>query len=138
MLEEIKEANFFDNDFHIFFEDLDIAWRAQRAGWKGYYVPDAVAYHVRGATVRSQAGVNKPAARRFLSSQLHGDLIKNRYLTMVKNESALSFFLHLPFLILYDVIMWGYIILFCPRQVNMLVLNTKYLRAAWNKRKRLI
>ena len=50
MLEEIKIGQeYFDPDFHIFYEDLDMAWRAQRAGWRGYYIPQAIAYHARGS-----------------------------------------------------------------------------------------
>ncbi|MFA5350237.1 MAG: glycosyltransferase family 2 protein, partial [Candidatus Omnitrophota bacterium] len=46
MLEEIKDGqDYFDPDFGLFYEDLDIAWRANNAGWKGYYLPSAVAYH---------------------------------------------------------------------------------------------
>ncbi|MBU1869171.1 MAG: glycosyltransferase, partial [Candidatus Omnitrophica bacterium] len=48
MLEDIKVAEeYFDSDFRFYYEDLDIAWRAQNRGWKGYYMPSAIAYHVR-------------------------------------------------------------------------------------------
>lgn len=44
MLGDIKEGrDYFDSNFRFFYKDLDIAWRAARAGWKGYYVPQAVA-----------------------------------------------------------------------------------------------
>ena len=42
MLEAIKiKGNYFDVDFGMFYEDLDIAWRAQKRGWLAYYVPTA-------------------------------------------------------------------------------------------------
>jgi GT2 family glycosyltransferase len=40
----------FDEDFESYFEDVDLAYRAQLAGWKCIYVPTAICYHKRGAT----------------------------------------------------------------------------------------
>ncbi|MDD5669455.1 MAG: glycosyltransferase, partial [Candidatus Omnitrophica bacterium] len=49
MIREISvEGDFFDEDFQMFYEDLDVAWRARKFGWKGYYNPAAVAYHEIG------------------------------------------------------------------------------------------
>jgi GT2 family glycosyltransferase len=42
MLEEIGRL---DDDFFFSFEDVDLAWRAQLAGWRCLYVPEAVVYH---------------------------------------------------------------------------------------------
>jgi GT2 family glycosyltransferase len=95
MLEEIKEeGEYFDSEFHIFYEDLDIAWRAKRSGWKGYYVPGAIAYHLRGGSVRGKSGIDKPFVRRYLNNQLQAGLIKNRYLAIIKNGSVCGFLLH--------------------------------------------
>ena len=119
MLEEIKESgNYFDPDFHIFYEDLDIAWRAQNKGWEGYYIPSAIAYHIRGGTVRQSQGIGKSCARRYLSDELHIGLIKNRYLTIIKNESFFGFLLHIPFIFLYDIIMWGFVLFFRPKLIK--------------------
>jgi GT2 family glycosyltransferase len=135
MLEEIKEGEYyFDPDFRIFYEDLDISWRAQLAGWRGYYLPNALAYHLRGGTVRSAPGIDKPCARRFLNDSLHLDLIKNRYLVIIKNESALDFFLHLPAIALYEFFLWCYLIIFRPRIVKLFFSNLKFLSRAFKKR----
>ncbi len=135
MLEDIKEGeDYFDPEFHFFYEDLDIAWRAKRAGWKGYYIPRAVAYHVRGGTVRKSRGINKPYARRYLSDELHSDLIKNRYLTIIKNASGFNFFLHLPAMAFYDFLMWAYILLFKPRLIKIFLLNLNCLKNSLKKR----
>lgn len=136
MLEVIKEeGNYFDPDFHFFYEDLDIAWRAKRNGWKGYYIPEAIAYHIRGGTLRSAEGINKPYARRYLADNLHADLIKNRYLIIIKNEAGLDFWLHLPFMVLYDLIIGIYILFFRPRQIKFFISNLRYLKSALEKRK---
>ena len=33
-------------------EDLDLCYRIKEAGWKVFYLPDAVAVHVKGASTR--------------------------------------------------------------------------------------
>ena len=123
MLEEIREKDcYFDERFNIFYEDLDVSWRAERLGWKGYYLPQAIAYHLRGGTVRQGRGKNKPYARRYLSDERHADLVKNRYLAIIKNESLFGFLIHAPFILGYDCIAWGYIILRRP-QVAIKILS---------------
>ena len=136
MLEEIKEeGNYFDPDFHMFYEDLDIAWRAQNKGWKGYYIPQALAYHVRGGTARQGQGIEKPFARRYLSDELQIDLIKNRYLTIIKNESFLRFLLHLPFIFLYDLIEWIFVLFSRPKLIKFFLSQIHYLRYTLKERK---
>lgn len=136
MLEDIKiNSDYFDTDYRIFYEDLDIAWRGRNFGWKAYYIPQAIAYHVRGATFRPDSGINKPFARRYLNNELQNDLIKNRYLTMIKNESGLDFLLHLPSVALYDFITWVYVLLFRPKVIKIFFLNLKYLKDALKKRR---
>lgn len=136
MLENIKEpSGYFDRDFDIFYDDLDISWRAKRKGWKAYYIPSAMAYHARGGTVRLSKGIGKSYSRMYLSDELHANLIKNRYITMIKNESFLGFLLHLPAIILYDCALWCFCLLFRPQMVKFFIFNLKYLSEALQKRK---
>lgn len=136
MIEEVKEgADYFDSSFSFFYEDLDLAWRAVCVGWKGYYIPQALAYHLRGGTARSSSGINKPFARRYLNDKLHADLIKNRYLTIIKNEKCLDFFLRLPFILAYDLAAWAYVLFSRPHQIKLFISNLEYLKSALDKRK---
>lgn len=136
MLEEIKEGqDYFDPDFCFFYEDLDLAWRAQRAGWRCYYVPDALAYHWRGGSARLPRGIGKPRARRYLKDNLQAHLVKNRYLVLIKNESLRGFLLYLPLIFLYDLVIWGYILFFKPSQIKRFIANFAYLKCAWRKRR---
>jgi GT2 family glycosyltransferase len=41
----LREIGLFDEDFFAYYEDNDISFRAQLAGWKVYYEPTAIAYH---------------------------------------------------------------------------------------------
>jgi GT2 family glycosyltransferase len=44
-LQLFKDIGLFDQDFFAYYEDVDIGFRAQLAGWQAAYVPDAVVYH---------------------------------------------------------------------------------------------
>ncbi len=46
----LEEIGLFDEDFFAYYEDVDLSFRAQLAGWKVAYVPAAIAYHQIGAT----------------------------------------------------------------------------------------
>src|SRR3989344_2770305 len=46
----IKEIGSFDEDFFAYYEDVDISFRAQLAGWKVIYEPSAKVIHHIGAT----------------------------------------------------------------------------------------
>ncbi|MDQ3123468.1 MAG: glycosyltransferase family 2 protein, partial [bacterium] len=48
--ELFKQIGLFDEDFFAYYEDVDISFRAQMAGWKIKYTPNAVAYHNVGGT----------------------------------------------------------------------------------------
>lgn len=46
----LADVGLFDNDFFAYHEESDWSFRAQLRGWKCWYEPSAVAYHVGGAT----------------------------------------------------------------------------------------
>ncbi|MEO5950654.1 MAG: glycosyltransferase family 2 protein [Candidatus Saccharimonadales bacterium] len=48
--ELLKDIGLFDEDFFAYYEDTDVSFRTQLAGWKVIYTPKAVAYHKQGAT----------------------------------------------------------------------------------------
>ncbi len=49
-VEMLNQIGLFDEDFFAYYEDVDLSFRAQLAGWKVTYVPGAIAYHQIGAT----------------------------------------------------------------------------------------
>ena len=54
-LEEIKEGSgYFDERFFFLVEDVDLAWRAQMAGWKALFYPQAVCYHQGNSSCNSK------------------------------------------------------------------------------------
>ncbi len=49
--EAMSEVDFFDEDYFFFFEETDLAYRLNQAGWKAFFIPNAHAYHLQGETV---------------------------------------------------------------------------------------
>jgi GT2 family glycosyltransferase len=41
----LDELGGFDPGFRLYGEDIDLCYRAMRAGWERWYVPEAVAVH---------------------------------------------------------------------------------------------
>lgn len=88
----------FDERYFAFYEDLDLAWRARRAGWRALYHHRAVGYHARGAT----AADRPPGRWRALlgrSAEVRFHVVKNRYLTILKNDTPRDYLANLPFIL---------------------------------------
>lgn len=93
MLEDLAFANeYFDEDFFAYYEDADLAWRAQLSGWRAVYQPGAVGFHVRGwgDSLRKQRK-RDPVGPRLA--------FRNRYLMSLKNDRLSNFLVDLPFLL---------------------------------------
>jgi GT2 family glycosyltransferase len=57
--ELIDQVGGYDIRFFIYLEDVDLAWRAQAAGWRCLYVPSARVLHIHsGTTVEGSASKN--------------------------------------------------------------------------------
>ncbi len=55
-LSMLEAIGLLDEDFFAYYEDVDLSFRAQLAGWKVAYVPAAKAYHQIGATSSRMQG----------------------------------------------------------------------------------
>ena len=106
MLNDIEiEGEFFDEDFFIYRDEVDLAWRAQWQGWKCLFAPDAVAYHVRGYAPDKR----KKMPRRFRQLQL-----RNRYLMLVKNCSLANVLRDLHHILWFEFRQLAYVPIFEP------------------------
>lgn len=88
----INAIGMFDEDFQSYYEDVDLAWRAQLAGWRCRYVPDALVTHIHSAT-----GGRDPDRKQWL-------LTRNRWWTVIKNMPAPRLYVMLPVIAAADVI----------------------------------
>jgi len=76
MLEELAFNNeYLDENFFAYYEDADLAWRAQLCGWQAVFESHAVGSHVRGWALR------------------------NRYLMSLKNDRLSNFLADLPLIV---------------------------------------
>lgn len=71
--EMLDEIGLFDEDFFIYMEDVDLAFRARLAGWKCRYVPSARVTHCMGGTT----GVNSDLSVFYGNRNLLWYAIKN-------------------------------------------------------------
>jgi GT2 family glycosyltransferase len=162
MIEDISVGGeFFDESYFAFSEDLDIGWRARLAGWRAWYEPSAVAYHYRGGSERGgtvhprrqdpDPARRGPAAERGVSlhaaaerrapalvrrsSALRFHILKNRWLTLIKNDDVRSILRDLPFILMRDLAMLGATLVLSPRILVRLLGSGRLVRGALGRRR---
>ena len=72
-----------------------------------------------------------------LSDELAFHAVKNRYLAIIKNDSALAFLRDLPFILARDAMLWTYLVLRRPRVGWRVLRDGAHRRRAWGRRRRL-
>jgi GT2 family glycosyltransferase len=120
----LDQVGLFDEDYFIYYEDIDLAWRAQRAGWRCLYVPSARVTHRHSGTV----GEGSPLKKYLLG--------RNKVWTLIKNYPWPDWLIYLPAIVGYDTGAWGYALLHGdvhPLRGRLAAL--KQLRAALGKRR---
>lgn len=94
MLDELTlPSGTFDRSYFMYYEDVDLGWRARLAGWEAAYVPAARVHHRFQASSRRQK-------RAFVASHAH----PNKVRTLLKNASLGCLGRALPTLIWRDVL----------------------------------
>jgi GT2 family glycosyltransferase len=95
----LDQIGLFDEDFFAYLEDVDLAWRARRAGWRCQYVPTARVFHRHSATGREGSP--------FKSYHIG----RNKIWLVAKNYPFQRLRLHIPALAFYDVASVVYMLL---------------------------
>ncbi|MDP8216565.1 MAG: glycosyltransferase family 2 protein [Candidatus Kaelpia imicola] len=133
MLEDIEiENEYFDQTYKAYLEDLDLNWRGKKRGWKSYFKPSAVAFHYRGVTgwrERSRFGFLN------LNNDLKVQYLKNRYATLIKNETLGDYIKNLPYILLYDSCLLILLISINPLCILYLVKDISWLKSALRRRR---
>lgn len=86
----VESIGFFDEDYGIGYEDLDLALRAWAKGFKVFYYPKVRAFHKRGATDLSS----------MVRVKVRWHFNKNRIVTLIKNYSLIFLLRNLPITVL--------------------------------------
>jgi GT2 family glycosyltransferase len=87
----LDQIGLLDDDFFAYYEDVDLAWRAQRAGWRCLYLPAAEVRHIHSAT----SGRGSAFKARLLG--------RNKWWTIAKNYPFASLWYYAPLLLAVDM-----------------------------------
>ena len=83
----LKNVGLFDESFTAYLDDVDIGFRARLMGYKNYYEPNAIAYHMGSMSYRKKSI--------FMGSLI----LKNSMAVIVKNIPSSLFWRFFPWLI---------------------------------------
>lgn len=132
MIEDISDgAAFFDEDYFAFREDLEVGWRAWRAGWRAVARPRAVATHLRSGGRR--AGRLGLAFTR--PEQLTAHVIKNRHLSLVRHDHWGALLRDAPWVLSRECAQLAAVAFTRPGVFRRLWGYRALLRRAWSKRR---
>jgi GT2 family glycosyltransferase len=87
----LEELGGFDERFFMYLEDVDLAWRAQLAGWQAVYAPRAVVRHAHSGS----AGEGSPFKNWHLG--------RNKLWTIAKCYPSPGLARYLPVIVAYDL-----------------------------------
>jgi GT2 family glycosyltransferase len=125
--EVLAELGGFDACFFMYLEDVDLAWRAQLAGWKAVYQPRAVVRHAHsGSAVEGSPFKNWHLGR-------------NKVWTIAKCYPSPGLQCYLPLIVAYDLASLPYTVA-TKRDLSPLrgrLAALRGLRPIWDERRRL-
>jgi len=81
-------AEYFDEAFFAYKEDVDLGWRLRLRGWSTAFASDAVAWHGRGAPDVASSGIGVVQHRRGTPSLAWTLGFSNQRLMQLKNDTA--------------------------------------------------
>lgn len=137
MLEELRIGNeYFDEDYGIFYEDLDIAWRANKLGWKCLYTPKAVAEHNRSTATVKRKCLWPRYILPILKDELKSMAIINRYRTIAKNENLRDFMKNFFPVLFYEIKLWLYMIILDRKALCEVLRRISTIKTSVRKRRR--
>lgn len=127
---------YLDEDFFMYKEDVDLAWRLLLRGWKARYEPEAVAWHARGA---GESAARTPwqivQHRRRIPSWIKRLSWRNQRLMQIKNEDGGMVLRDAHRLVIRELAALAYLIASDPRNVQAVWDLFRLLPAARRKRR---
>lgn len=139
-LEEAKlviggKSEYLDEDFYMYKEDVDLAWRLRSLGWKACYQPALVAWHARTAGDSAETGylgIIKERLKINKFGKYHS--FKNQRLMQIKNEEPSLLLRHFFYFAPKELAAWLYVILFEHYTWKSIKELVKLAPRAWQKR----
>jgi GT2 family glycosyltransferase len=127
-----------DEDFFMYKEDVDLAWRLRLLGWKAWYAPDALAWHARGAGgPRAVTLLDIARTNWSLPGWVKQLSWRNQRLMQVKNEEIGAYLADLPWIIRRELLSLAFILLADPLRLRVVPSLLRALPSAMRKRQSL-
>lgn len=106
-------TEYFDEDFFMYKEDVDLSWRLRLYGWKIVYSPALLAYHARGSGESASTNyLDILKERRNISALAKSLSWRNQRLMQLKNEFSALYVRHSVHILLKEISSFAYILLF--------------------------
>ncbi len=99
----MEEGGPWAESYFCFWEDFELGWRLNNAGWEVLFEPSARAEHGRGAGAAPGSG----PLRWRRPPELEACLITNRWMTLVRHLHGLDLVWHAPVLLGWDLVLVG-------------------------------
>ena len=129
-------AEVLDEDFFMYKEDVDLAWRLLLRGWDAAYAPGAVAWHARGAGESAATTAWEVIQhRRGIPAWVKRLSWRNQRLMQIKNEDLSLVLRDLPRLIGREAAAFIYLVASNPANLAAVVELIRLLPAALRKRR---
>lgn len=127
-------ADFFDENFFAYKEDVDLSYRLRHRGWGIAVIPDAILYHHRGVKdERACKGVR--VNRKQRSERVNMLSWRNHIWTILKNEPMCTFLVSSPFILTYEFGKLLYMLVLEPGTLRSVAQCVRGLRGQWHKRR---
>lgn len=132
---KIGEGEVFDEDFFAYKEDIDLAWRLRLLGYGAACVPEAVAYHYRGAGSPEKAGLLAIAkGRKGRSAAVNRLSARNQLLLLAKNDDWANALLHAPLVWGYELVKFLFTAVTAPKVLSAYLDAIRLFPKMWRKR----
>jgi len=129
----VLDGEVWAGSYFCFWEDLELGWRLNNAGWEVWACPGAVAIHGRGAGADPGSG----PLRWRRPVHLEACILSNRWMTMARHLHTLDLLLHAPLTLVWDLAMTGTGILRRPSLLRHLVRREPLVWREWRRRRSL-
>jgi GT2 family glycosyltransferase len=136
----VVDGEYLDENFVSHKEDHDLSWRVRLAGWECWYVPNAVAYHVRTtrglgskAYLKAIGEFHRQQAEKRDAVRMNA--MKNQWLLLLKNEDMYNFVRDAPFILARELTVLGHNLIFSPRSLQAVPMTMRLLPETLRKRR---
>ena len=124
-----------DEDFFMYKEDVDLAWRLRRLGWQTWYQPSAVAWHARTAAAGDATSMIDIARSNWkIAPWIKAMSWRNQRLMQIKNEEVGDLLLDLLSVAARELAADLFVLLFDPRRPAAAGSVRRHIATAFTKR----